>query len=452
MYSSSRYYVYITSFISQILSFVCGTLLTWSSPMLIKLTDLTDNPLDEIVPSTSTDSSLLGSLLTLGAIFGSFFFGILAGKIGRKPVLLSLGVPFVISFLMLAFCNKIGYFFFARAFSGFALGGVFTVIPMYNAEISEKSNRGMLGAAMNCFITLGLVTTDILGPYVPWIWYHIIMAIFPAVFIVLFLFFCPESPHYLVMKDIKKAEESLSTIRGTTNVKNELDEIKETVEKAQGGSFMDIFRSKGLRKAFLIGVGCIFFQQFSGINVVLFYGQKVFEDVGGGMPSAFGPIILTGVQFTTSFITPIASDRSGRKILLIISHISMAVSQVFFGLYFFLRDNGTDVDNLGWLPISTLILYTLAYNIGSGPIPWALVGELFPSNVKDLASSGVSAVCWICGFLITQEFQTVVDAVHQGPTFWIFAVFGVVATLFVCFFVIETKGKSLQQIQDELDS
>lgn len=376
-----------------------------------------------------------------------------AGKFGRRPVLIFLGFPFVVSFLLLAFSKNLYCFYFARTFSGLALGGVFTLIPMYSGEIAEDSNRGMLGAAMNCFITLGLLVSVTLGPYIDFMWFNTILAVFPALFIVLFTMICPESPYFLVKNDLRKAEEALRSIRGTYDVSKEINEIKSTVEKSEGGSVMDIVRDRGNRKAFLIGSGLIFFQQFSGINIVLFNGSTIFAAAGGDMPVAYGPIIISLVQFLTSFITPIASDRSGRKILLTISHVCMLIVQIFLGLYFYLKDRDeNNVANFSWLPIATLVIYITAYNTGSGPIPWAVLGELFPSNIKDLAAAGASAVCWICGFIITYSYPLLEKPVGMGIIFWFFSGCGVFAVLFIVMFVIETKGKSLQQIQDELKS
>jgi len=453
MGASSGMMIYIISAIAQIISFVCGTCLTWSSPVQTILNSTDDTPLDQRYDTDSTETAWITSLLTVGAIFGAIIFGMAAGKFGRKPVLVFLGFPFLISFLLLAFSKNLYCFYFARTFSGLALGGVFTLIPMYSGEIAEDSNRGMLGAAMNCFITLGLLASVSLGPYIDFMWFNVILAVFPAMFIALFIVFCPESPYFLVKKDISKAEQSLRSIRGTYDVSRELSEIKSTVEKSEGGSFTDIFVDRGNRKAFLIGSGLIFFQQFSGINIVLFSGQDVFSAAGGDMPAAYGPIIIALVQFFTSFITPIASDRSGRKILLIISHTCMLTVQIFFGLYFFMKKNDeSSVENYSWLPITTLIIYITSYNVGSGPIPWAVLGELFPSNIKDLAAAGASSICWICGFIITILYPTFKNSIGIGITFWIFSAFGVFATLFIVMFVIETKGKSLQQIQDELNS
>ncbi|XP_044754429.1 facilitated trehalose transporter Tret1-like [Coccinella septempunctata] len=452
MGASSGMKIYIISAIAQIVSFVCGTCLTWFSPIQVKLS-AGDTPLDQQYDNSSPESVWMSCLLTVGAIFGAPLFGLMAGQFGRKPILVFLGVPFLVSYLLLAFSGNLYCFLFARAFAGLALGGVFTVIPMYSGEIAEDSNRGMLGAAMNVFICLGLLTSVTLGPYVEFMWFNLILAIFPAIFIVLFFIFCPESPYFLIKKDYSKAEESLRSIRGTYDVSKELSEIKVTVEKSEGGSFMDIFTDRGNRKAFLIGAGLIFFQQFSGINIVLFNGTTIFEAAGGSMPKEYGPIIIALVQFLTSFITPIASDRSGRKILLIISHVCMLVVQIFIGLYFFMQKNDkSSVENYSWLPVTTLVIYITAYNTASGPIPWAVLGELFPSNIKDLAASGASAVCWICGFIITYTYPTLSESIGMGIIFWFFSGCGVFATLFVVFFVIETKGKSLQQIQDELNS
>lgn len=442
-------YVYVSVFFGNILSFLAATCLTWSSPMGEKFRDKDESPLSKGV-ATNSEIDWLGSLPTLGAIFGSLIFGVLAGRFGRKPVLISLGLPFLIAYGVMAFAKTIELFYASRILVGLGIGGVFSVIPTYTGELAEDHNRGMLGATMNVFLCIGLLYSNALGPFVSVKLFHMITCIFPVIFLVAFTVIAVESPYFTIKKDKRAAERTLRKLRNTNNVHDELKMIEETVERAAGGSFLDIFKNAGMRKSFIIGAGLIAFQQFSGINVILFKGQQVFQNANPDMPGYIGPIVISVTQFLTSFITPAISDKFGRKILLIISHIGMVLVQLPLGLYFYWSDKGDDVTALAWIPISTLILYICAYNIASGPIPWAVLGELFPENIKSIAAAGVSAICWFCGFLITQNFTTAADSLGNYTVFWFFAACGVGAVAFVVLFVIETKGKSLQEIQDEL--
>ncbi|XP_044267170.1 facilitated trehalose transporter Tret1-like [Tribolium madens] len=446
--------VYFSALSGNIISFITGTAISWSSPILPKLneTDVDINPVGRQIDSG--ENSWISSFLPLGAIFGPFLFGYAADKFGRKFTLLALAIPYIISYLTLAFAKIVGLFYFARFLMGLAVGGVFTVFPMYTGEIAEDKNRGTLGSVMNVFITSGLLFSYCVGPYVSVMAFNIILAVIPCIYLVLFFFLAPESPHYYISKgNHEAASKSLEKIRSSGSKNDaELEDIKASIEKSQEGSISDLFSSKGLVKGLTISVLLIAFQQLSGVNVVLFYAQTIFQASGSNLEPAVASIVIGVVQFLTSFVTPILVERLGRKILLCFSALGMLIAQVPLGLYFFMMDNGDDVDAISWLPFVSLMVYIISYNCGFGPIPWAMMGELFPSNVKSVASAMTSMCCWFIGFLITKFFQSVADAMGMGPSFWMFGGFCIVAFLFTLFFVIETKGKSLQEIQDILES
>ncbi|KAJ8931868.1 hypothetical protein NQ314_015134 [Rhamnusium bicolor] len=436
----------------NIICFVVGTCLSWTSPILPKLEDPEKTPFDEALSTEQT--SWISALLPLGAVLGPFIFGYLADRIGRKNTLLVCGVPFLISYLLLAFGKLVGLYYAARFISGLSLGGVFTVVPMYIGEIAENSNRGALVSMMNVFLCFGLLFSYSIGPYVSILLYNLILAIFPGIYLVLFFFLAPESPHYYVSKhEHDLAKSALQRIRGSDSqsLEKELIDIQTKIKEEGYATFFDIFKSKGLIKAFIISTCLVAFQQLSGINVVLFYAQTIFEEAGTSLAPEACSIIIGGVQFGTSFISPLLADRLGRKILLYFSAIGMVVSEVPLGLYSYLNDHGTDVSSISFLPILCLIAYIITYNSGFGPLPWAIMGELFPSNVKSFASSSTAAVCWFFGFLITKYFKSISDSIGMGPSFWIFSGFCLAAIPFCIFYVFETKGKSFQEIQDALN-
>lgn len=444
-------------FLGNIIAFVAGSALTWSSPVASKLssneTDPAEMPFDHLI--TEEENSWIGSLLAFGATFGPFLFGYSADRFGRKLTLLSLGCPFLISYLMLAFAKIVPLYYVARILSGLGVGGVFTVMPMYLGEIAEDSNRGALGSVLNCFICAGLFFSYCVGPYLTIMVFNIVLAVFPAVFMVVFYILAPESPTYYVTKgDYESAEQSLNKLRGVTNknIQNELQEIKSSVENTGKGSFKDLYRSRALLKALIISFALVGFQQLSGINAVLFYTQPIFKASGSSLDPAISSIIIGGVQFSTSFLTPLVADRLGRKPLLYVSAMGMLLSEVPLGLYFYMKADGQNVDAISWLPVVSLVAYIITYNFGFGPLPWAVMGEIFPSNVKSIASSSTAAFCWFLGFIISRFFENLANLMGMGPAFWMFSGFCALAFAFIFFFVIETKGKSLQEIQNDLGS
>lgn len=429
--------------------------LTWSSPVLPKLTSenrTDENPFDDVI--SSSEESWIASLLALGAVFGPFFFGFLADLIGRKYTLLVSAVPILTSYLLLAFSTIVELFYVARFIMGFALGGVFTVLLMYIGEVSEVHNRGILSSAFNCFLAAGLLLSYILGAYLNIMIYDIICAVVPAVFFVVFLIFIPESPAYLISKNKHElAHENLKMLRveSSKEIENELEEMKKEVEKSREGHLKDLFVNRGLLKALTITVALVAFQQLSGINVVLFYANNIFEASGSDIPSEVSSIIIGAVQFASSFVTPLIVDRLGRKILLIFSAIGMFISETALGVYFYLNDEtDTDVEGISWLPVVSLVLYIITYNCGFGPLPWTVMGEIFPSNVRSVASATTASICWLLGFILTKFFSQVSDEIGMAGSFWLFAGFCVLAAVFVITYVPETKGKTLAQIHVEL--
>ncbi|KAJ8920257.1 hypothetical protein NQ315_011918 [Exocentrus adspersus] len=314
-------------------------------------------------------------------------------------------------------------YYAARFLAGTSVGGVFAVIPIYVGEIAEDSNRGALGVSMNCFVCTGLLFSYIVGPFVSIMTFNLMLAVFPVLYLVLFFVLAPET---------------LQHDRGDVKVKIE----------ERRGTFLDIFRSKGTVKAFIIAVGLMTFQQFSGINAVLFFAQDIFEAAGASLEPEICSIIIGCTQLAASLLSPPAVERLGRKFLLLLSIIGIIVSEVPLGVYSYLKDEDKDVSGISFLPILCLVGYIISYNVGMGPVPWAMLGELFPTNIKSIASSAVAAFCWFLGFLITKYFKSVLERIGMGPSFWIFSGCSAVAVPFFFFYVVETKGKSLREIQD----
>ncbi|KAJ8932363.1 hypothetical protein NQ314_014730 [Rhamnusium bicolor] len=437
----------------DLLMFISGTALTWSSPEITKLSDSTSSLLKDDV--SSEEYTWVSSLVTLGAAIGPFIYGYLSNKFGRKYVLLSMGVPFLISYITVAYAKTVYLFYFARLLAGLAVGGVFAILPVYVGEITTKINRGTLSATMSCAVCLGFLFSYVFGPYLSVMLFNLILAIFPALFLVLFSVVGVECPHYYLHKqqnDMAKA--SLQKIRAYVKnevLEKELLEIQAKISEEGHGSIFDIFRSRGATKAFIVAVGLLIFQQFSGINAVLFYSQTIFKQTGASLEPAVCSIIIGSVQFASSLVTPLIADRFGRKTILLYSATGMILSELPLGVYSYLKDHGTNMETLSFLPIFLLTIFIFSYNSGFGPIPWIVLGEIFPNKIKTIATSLVSCINWFLAFLITKYFDTMINTFGMGQSFWAFAVFCIVATVFTHLYVVETKGKSLEEIQDILN-
>ena len=434
-------------------SLTCGVSFGWTSPVLPKLQSNETTPFDE--PVTVGQASWIGSLLPVGAVLGPFLAGSAADKIGRKWTLLVSVAPFVPAFITSAFSSSLVAIYIARFVCGLGTGGVFTVLPMYVGEISDDSLRGSLSSMLQLFVTFGLLFSYACGPYLNLATFNLVCAVVPVSFLVLMFVFVPESPYYLIAAGKEdEAEDALGKFRGRNKneVSSELADIKKSVQSsASERNISDVLKSRGCRKAFVLSIGLVFFQQFSGINVVLFYAETVFEATGSGIPSDISTIIVGVVQVTFSVVTPMLVERQGKRLLLLWSAVGMAAPHFVLGYYFYQKENGNAIETLFWLPVLCLIFYNATYCIGFGPLPWAVLGELFPQNVKSVASTLTASVCWFLAFLITKYFSVVASLIGNGASFCIFGSMCLLAGSFVYRFLPETSGKSLKEIQDILE-
>lgn len=423
--------------------------MTWTSPVNPKLTNFDDSPFD--LPLTPDQTAWISSLLTLGAAIGSVVYCFLADLFGRRFTILSLGLPFLLSYLAMTFVQTIEIYYSARFMAGLAVGGAFAVVPIYIAELADKSNRGALVSLVSCAVSTGILFSYSAGPFISVNMFNLILSVFPASFLISFLVFGSETPQYYILnKEENLAKDTLVRIRRKEKVDDELLEIKRKIDEQYRGSALEVIKSKSAIKGFIIAVGLLIFQQFSGINSIYFYGQSIFEMSGSSIDPKICPIIVGVVQFASSFTTPFLIDRFGRKFLLIASSLGMILCQISLGTYCYLKDHDVNVDAVSFLPVVTLPLFIFTYNSGCGPTPWIMLSEMFPTRIKTLGTSLATLINWTLAFLTTQYFEDLVNLIGLGESFWLFALCCSIDILFVKYYVIETKGKTLEEIQDLL--
>lgn len=434
-----------------------GTALGWTSPVLVQLVPAVDNTTSAPAASNSTDGftltseegSWVGSFLAIGAFLGALPAGVLAEKIGRKYTTMSLAVPYLLSWALIIFANGAEMLYAGRFLIGIATGASCVVAPMFISEFAEVSIRGALGAFFQLFLTVGILFVYAIGPYVSWVTLSVLCAIFPALLIVA-MFIVPESPTYLVKTGRRSdAAVALKWFWGPNcNTQNAVESIQSDLDAVKGeAKVSDLFTKAVNRNALFIALLLMFFQQFSGINAVIFYTVPIFQSAGSTMDPAICGIVVGVVQVLMTFVSSVLIDKAGRRILLLQSSFIMGSCLIVLGVYFKLQADKADVSGIGWLPLASVVLFIISFSLGFGPIPWMMMGELCAPDVKGLASALTVMFNWSLVFLVTKTFGTMQETLGADWTFWFFGIWMIVGTLYVFFKVPETKGKSNAEIQ-----
>lgn len=196
-----------------------------------------------------------------------------------------------------------------------------------------------------------------------------------------------------------------------------------------------------------MSLSLMFFQQFSGINAVIFYTVTIFKSAGSTMDPQVSSIIVGVVQVLMTFAAAVLVERAGRKILLVQSSAIMCLCLTVLGIYFCLKDNGYDVSSIGWMPLFSMVMFIVSFSLGYGPIPWMMMGELLAPEVKGIATALTVLFNWVSVFIVTKSFTVLTELVGSDFTFWTFAVVMALGTLYGIVSLFETKGKSNAQIQ-----
>lgn len=289
------------------------------------------------------------------------------------------------------------------------------------------------------------------GPYVPYTHLVLVGIISCSIFLILFPWL-PESPHYLVTKNKKnKARITLLWLRNDTkeNVENEIETIQESASKmSQNASIKDLIVTTASRKALLLAGGLVSLQQFTGINTVLFYIQPIFIMSGAPISSSISTIIIGFVMLVAGFLSSPFVKYFGYRTPLLVSAVGMSVNHSSMAVYFFLYKNGYDVSSLYWLPLFSIGGFIFTQTLGFASIPWALAGELFPSNVKAAGSAFVTILCSVIAFVISNLFPNITETFGTDFAFFVFTFFSIVSFFFVLFLVPETSNMSLTEIQE----
>lgn len=418
--------------------FSFGFTIGYSSPAIPEL--------EKIGYLTGSESGWFGSLLTVGAMLGGPIAGWCIEKYGRKATMRLTSVPYIIGWLCIYSAAGSGALFVGRFLCGLASGLVTVCVPVYIAEVSTNSMRGTLGAGVQLSITVGILTAYASGITCSWSNMAMI-GLIPAVLTIVVLNFIPETPRWLLMNGRKnEAVIALGQLRHPhADCEDECRDIEEGLDVKEVFVLSE-FKKPELSRPLMISVIIMVFQQFSGINAIMFYTVSIFKNAGLEN-SEMATVVIGVVQVVATLVACALMDKMGRRKLLIIAGSVMCIACFIFSWYFHKTSTGSTVTDMGMLPVASLILYIVGFSLGWGPIPMLIMSEIFPSRARGAASGIAVLTNWTCAFLVTKEFLFLQEVLGASVTFSLFGFSCMASAIYVWRKVPETKGKSLEDIE-----
>jgi sugar porter (SP) family MFS transporter len=426
-----------------------GINLGWTSPYLPQLLSETST-----VPTTSDEGSWCAIMPLLGSPFGALLAAILGDLIGRKNSTLLMTPIVFLGFIGIAFSRSIFMISAIRFVIGATEGALYTVLPMYIGEISDPQIRGFLASTPTIAGIIGTLFINIIGQMYSIFVSSLICALVPLIHFVVFIWM-PESPYYYIKKHkLEEAKKSLRILRGNDDVQEELDMLCKAVtrqEQSKKAKITDLVTVASNRKACIIYVIICLTNKFSGKNPCLFYTTTIFEEAGSRINSDLSVIIYCSFELVATLVAIFIVDKYGKRRLLIISTLGCSISVFFLATYFYIKDWFPDfVENFDWLPITSLVAYNILFSIGLGFGAVSVLSELFPTNVKAVALGTADTFSVSMGAVASKFFQITKDEYGMYVPFWFFAVCSAVGLIFIVKCVPETKGQTLEEIQQFL--
>lgn len=425
-------------------------------------------PLELEETAANAFKGFLVSSALIGCVIGGLSGGIISKKFGRRNGLILAAVLFLISALGSAMPEmliaKIGHgnhtfaaaFIIYRIIGGIGVGLASMLSPLYIAETAPADVRGKLVSLNQLAIVSGFVIVYFVNYFIAkyggseiwlnvagWRWMFA-SEVLPAALFFILLLFVPDTPRSLMLLSKEdRAFEVLSKINGEDKAQVVFDEIKDSLTHTQHSGKLFSFGWIVIVVGILLSV----FQQFVGINVVLYYAPEIFKKIGGGTDGALLQTVLVGiVNVAFTFIAIKTVDKLGRKPLMIIGAFGMMVSMLALGFVFFSESNG-------YLALICMMVYVASFAMSWGPVTWVLLSEIFPNKIRGRAMSVAVAAQWIANYAVSLTFPMMDDnsylteQFNHGFSYWVYGLMSLFALIFVWKFVPETKGRTLEEME-----
>lgn len=401
-------------------------------------------------PLTTFMKELIVSSVLLGAMVGSLSSGRLTDRYGRRKIILIISGMFTIGTLVASLAPNVQTILLGRLCIGFAIGiGSYTA-PLYIAEVAPFKLRGGLVSLNQLAITIGIMCSYFINyafTNTEGSW-RLMFAIglIPAIMLGIGMFFLPESPRWLAkQKRSAEARKTLTYLRQTQDVDAELKEIENSLYEKQA-SLSEIF-APWIRPILFLGVMLGFLQQVTGINTIIYYAPSIFQ-LAGFYDTSSSILATVGIGIVNVLATIFAVyylDKIGRRILLLTGLVGMGISLLALSLAFH-----WDSTYLRWIAVASTFTYVICFAFSLGAMLWLLVSEIFPLNVRGTAMGVAVFSCWFWNFVVSSTFLTLLNAFGPSNTFLLYAAMCVFGFIFCYYKVPETKGVSLEQIEENI--
>ena len=420
-----------------------------------------------------SDASLgftVGSLL-IGCAVGAFFAGRLADVIGRRMVMVLAALLFVVGALVQGLTGVHEVFIVARFAGGMAVGAASVLSPLYISEMAPANIRGRLTTVQQVMIISGLTLAFVvnyflakaagsslgqLGGVQAWRWMYLMQAA-PAVVFLVALFLIPESPRYLVSRGRDaEATKVLTSLFGPAEAERKIGEIRASFSADHRPSFRDVAAPGTVfRPIVWAGIMLATFQQFVGINIIFYYGETLWKLAGVSEELALQRNIVSGlVSIAAVFAALLLIDRIGRKPLLLIGSVGMAVT--LGAMTWAFNNGGLDAagnltldPNTGLIALVAANLYVIFFNMSWGPVMWVMLGEMFPNQMRGSALAVCGLAQWGANYAVVQTFpmMSAPGGLGLAGTYLLYTISAVISIFLVRSFINETKGKELEQME-----
>lgn len=404
----------------------------------------------------------------VGCMIGAALCIWVSDKFGRKRLLIFAGLLFSLSALGTALAETFWWFNFYRIMGGVAMGIALNLSPLYIAEIAPPEKRGMLVTFNQLLVMIGVLLAQLINWQISLVdkdlsdtatfeqiatswagnygWRWMFAAEFvPAFLFFVLMFFVPESARWLVKnKEVQKAREVLNKIGGEFYADLSIAEINATLTKENLArvNFKELFQ-KNILKFIGIGVFLSFLQQWSGVNVIIYYAADIFQAAGYTLKQMMLNIVVIGsVMVLSVFITIFTVDKFGRKKLLLIGTSTMAFLYLLIGLTFY-QDMG------GAVVVFLVLTNVMFYSFTLAPLLWVVLSEIFPTRVRGAAMSIAALAHWVGNFTLTFSFPTIKENLGWANNFWLYGLICLLGFFVLKWVLPETKGKTLEEIEKQ---